>query len=120
MFKLSHPRYHTRNLDIIINILLTNGYSLKFIFDIASKRLRPLIILSSREITSFSHNDSSDINNISHVPSHMFKVFRFFHNSVHLQSFLTLISDITKDLNLNLTYVVKNKLNIFIKLHKDS
>lgn len=115
VFKLSHLRYHTRNLNIVINILLTNGYSLKFIFDIASRRLRSLINLSLREIIPLIM-----IPLIMVIIFHMFllKVFPIF-IVPYLSNLSSRISDITKSLNLNAACVGKNKLNIFIKLHKD-
>lgn len=46
-FRLSHPSFHQKNLDFVINTLLTNGYSLTFIFNTIQKRLKTLI---------FTHN----------------------------------------------------------------
>jgi len=42
-FLLSHPRFHHVNLRKIINILLDDDYSLKFIFDTIDTRLKYLI-----------------------------------------------------------------------------
>jgi len=36
---LSHPTFHEKNFKFIINILFTNGYSLKLIFESIRKRL---------------------------------------------------------------------------------
>jgi len=32
-FLLSHPKYHQKNLELVINTLLNNDYPLSFIFD---------------------------------------------------------------------------------------
>jgi len=37
---LSHPGFHKKKLDLIINILLNNGYLLDFIFNHIKNRLR--------------------------------------------------------------------------------
>ncbi|XP_072764661.1 uncharacterized protein, partial [Anoplolepis gracilipes] len=40
--RLSHPRFHQTNFDLLINILLNNGYPLSFIFHTIDKRLKKL------------------------------------------------------------------------------
>jgi len=42
-FSLSHPRFHNKNLDFVIRVLLDNGYPLKLIFDVFNQRLKYLI-----------------------------------------------------------------------------
>jgi len=42
-FFLSHPRFHRKNLEYIITLLLENDYPLKFIFDTINTRLKYLI-----------------------------------------------------------------------------
>jgi len=37
---LSHPMFYTKNLELIINLLLNNGYPLKLIFDTINRRLK--------------------------------------------------------------------------------
>jgi len=32
-FLLSHPKFHQKNLELAINLLLENGYPLKLIFE---------------------------------------------------------------------------------------
>src|SRR5436190_8884249 len=44
-FLLSHPRYHQKNFDMLINILLTNGYPRDFIFSVIKSRLMKLLNL---------------------------------------------------------------------------
>jgi len=42
VFLLSHPRYHQKNFNFIIETFLSNGYPLSFIFDTISSRLKNL------------------------------------------------------------------------------
>jgi len=37
---LSHPMFYSKNLELIINLLLNNGYLLKLIFDTINRRLK--------------------------------------------------------------------------------
>lgn len=43
-FLLSHPRFHEKNLKLIVSILLYNDYSLEFIFSTINERLRCLFL----------------------------------------------------------------------------
>ncbi|EFN62673.1 hypothetical protein EAG_00345, partial [Camponotus floridanus] len=38
VFKLSHPRFHEKNLSVIMDILLKNGYPIKLIFNTIKNR----------------------------------------------------------------------------------
>jgi len=42
-FLLSHPKYHQKNFNLIVEILRLNYYPLKFIFDTINTRLKYLI-----------------------------------------------------------------------------
>jgi len=55
-FLLSHPQYHLKNLNFIINLLLDNNYPLKFIFDNINLRLRNLI---RKQNSTQNHKDPS-------------------------------------------------------------
>jgi len=37
---MSHPMFYSKNLELIINLLLNNGYPLKLIFDTINRRLK--------------------------------------------------------------------------------
>jgi len=50
---LSHPKYHQKNIEMCINILLENGYPLKLIFEQINKKLKTL----------FANKIHSNINN---------------------------------------------------------
>ncbi|KYN19273.1 hypothetical protein ALC57_08450 [Trachymyrmex cornetzi] len=47
---LSHPKFHKKNFDFIINVLLSNGYPLKLIFTTIKKRL---YTIDSNNLTVF-------------------------------------------------------------------
>jgi len=42
-FLLSHPKFHQKNINLIINLLLDNGYPLKLIFDKINERVKLLM-----------------------------------------------------------------------------
>jgi len=42
-FSLSHPIFHKKNLQLVIELLMENGYPLNFIFKIVNRRLKTLI-----------------------------------------------------------------------------
>lgn len=115
IFKLSHPRYHTSNLHSVIAILSDSDYPLKFIFNILSKRLRNLINFSRDNIFSTSNPlPNNSICNSHPTPSPSFFIIPYISNLSDK------ISMIFRNLNRSPAFVVHNKLNIFIKLHKDN
>jgi len=56
-FLLSHPKYHTKNLEFIINTFVLNDYPLDFIFNTMNSRLRTLI---KKRGTSNNKNCNTD------------------------------------------------------------
>jgi hypothetical protein len=48
-FLLSHPKYHGKNLELIVSILLNNDYPLDFIFKTIRERLRCLFAKRSKK-----------------------------------------------------------------------
>jgi len=42
-FLLSRPKYHTKNLNFIIETFLGNGYPLNFVFETIYSRLKKLL-----------------------------------------------------------------------------
>ncbi|KAG5324817.1 MOS1T transposase, partial [Pseudoatta argentina] len=42
-FFISHPMFHKKNLELVVNFLLVNDYPLKFIFDTIHNRIKHLI-----------------------------------------------------------------------------
>ncbi|KAM0737118.1 hypothetical protein ACS0PU_000211 [Formica fusca] len=103
VFLLSHPSFHQNNFKLIIEILLDNGYPLNFVFRVLHERLKTLIHrISDNSVDSTREGKTVSYFTIPYVPaiSEQFK-------------------RITKDLNVRLSYQSLNKLNSFIKVHKD-
>lgn len=104
VFLLSHPSFHQKNFERIIDILLDNGYPLCFIFRVLHERLKYLCYRVNSNPNDEEHREESvSYFTIPYVPliSEQFK-------------------RITKDLNVKLSYRSLNKMNSFIKVHKDS
>jgi len=57
IFLLSHPRFHQKNFDFIINTFLDNGYPMNFIFETISIRLRNLFNKRTRKQNVHNTND---------------------------------------------------------------
>jgi len=55
VFLSSHPRYHVKNLNFIINTFLLNDYSLDFIFNTINLRLKTL----------FNKRTNTPVNNVN-------------------------------------------------------
>jgi len=61
---LSHPMFYNKNLELIINSLLNNGYSLKLIFDIINCRLKSNFVnkpYASKKPSSGIHTNVDNI-----------------------------------------------------------
>ncbi|XP_025262217.1 uncharacterized protein LOC112637212 [Camponotus floridanus] len=98
---LSHPTFHYKNLDLVVRILLDNGYPLSLVFQVMNQRLRFLI-------NGRVHNDHSASNDSS-----------TFFTVPYLPGVTEQFRDVTNNLNVKLAYTSLNKLNKFIKVHKD-
>ena len=100
---LSHPKFHVKNLSSAIEILLDNNYPLDFIFNVFRERIKTLI-----------HNNKSSKNpnkNISESAS--------FFTIPYIQNFSEKFNNVTRPLNVRISYQSLNKLNKIIKVHKD-
>jgi len=84
---LSHPKYHQKNFNLIVEILLLNDYPLKFIFDTINTRLKYLISKHTNQSNSKASNKPNRWFTIPFIStlSHKFK-------------------NITKDLEASLSY----------------
>jgi len=100
VFLLSHPKFHNKNLEFIIHILLDNCYPLNFIFDVLNWRLK--FLFNKRARVMDETMESSSFFTVPFLPN-ITEEFR----------------SIFKDLNVKLSYFSLNKLNKFIKVHKD-
>jgi len=104
VFRLSHPEFHEKNLDLIIKILLDNGYPLHLIFNSIRNRLQPFIH-SNKKITSDEKEDNSRL-----------PFFTIPYVSCITEKFIHFFKKITFS---KLAFTCYNKLNKFIKVHKD-
>ncbi|XP_024893281.1 uncharacterized protein LOC112468378 [Temnothorax curvispinosus] len=104
---LSHPTFHSKNIKYVIELLIANGYPLNLIFKRINIRLNKLFngkLMNRNKIDTIDPDDNDGrkiivipfINNISE------KVSRFFNKNEHV-----------------IGYRVLNKLNKFIRTHKD-
>jgi len=110
-FLLSHPRYHQKNIERIIELLLENGYPLNLIFDKIYKRIKTLIY----------NNRNLDINN-NYEKSIVSSDAK--NKKVIVIPYIKKISEsvvATIDRSKYITgYRVLNNLGRFIRVHKDS
>jgi len=102
-FILSHPKYHQKNLNLIIEILRLNDYPLKLIFDTINARLKYLISEHTR-----IHSNSRASNRQS----------RWF-TIPFIGSLSHKFRNVTKDLEASISYYSMNKLRNIIRPQKD-
>jgi len=103
-FFLSHPDFHQKNLESIVNILLNNDYPLDFIFKTIRTRLKSLL---------YNFNKQEDSNNDESDQSNKWFTIPF------IDSVSNKFRGIAKDIDSRLTFYSVNKLGRFIKVHKD-
>jgi hypothetical protein len=105
-FLLAHPRYHEKNIKLIVETLLKNDYPAEFIFETINTRLKSLIYRKTFKQNNFSSNNDEK------AQPPWFVV-----------PYISSISDkfkyITKDLNVRLSFFSLNKLSSFIRVQKD-
>jgi len=63
VFLLSHPRYHVKNINFIINTFRLNDYLLDFIFNTFNLRLKTLF--NKRTNTPVNEVNNNNIDNIN-------------------------------------------------------
>jgi len=102
-FILSHPKYHQKNLKLIVEILRLNDYPLKLIFDTINSRLKYLIS---------DHTQIQSNNRVSNKPNQWF-IIPFISALSHK------FKNITNDLGSSISYYSMNKLSNIIRPQKD-
>jgi len=100
---MSHPMFHSENLDFVVKVLLDNGYPLHLIFSTIRRRLYYRLNHRFGGRKKEELNTTSSFFTIPFVSSIAGKFSKFFKNI----SFV------------NLAFTCCNKLNNFIKVHKD-
>ncbi|XP_018376461.1 PREDICTED: uncharacterized protein LOC108769774 [Trachymyrmex cornetzi] len=106
-FLLSVPKYHKKNLKIVIETLLMNDYPLEFIFDTINERLKSLV---HKKTLKQKKND--EIGNAGLDNKRWFLV-------PYINNITNRFKNVVKDLNVKLSFFSLNKLNCFIKAQKD-
>jgi len=102
---LSHPRYHNKNINFIINTFLRNDYPFHLIFDKINLRLKTMV--NKRNNT---HTNNENNNNISKI--NWFTIPYFPNISERFKN-------IVKNQNVKLSFDSLNKLNGIIKAQKN-
>ena len=103
--RLSHPRFHQKNLTMVVSMLLDNGYPLDLIFQMLHTRLKKLFTLNPNSINI--KNDET-----SKQPS--------FFNIPYISGFSERFSRVVRGLNVSMSYTGMNKLRSVVKVHKDT
>jgi len=102
---LSHPIYHNKNINFIINTFLQNDYPLQFIFNTINLKLKTIINKrNNNNIGNETNNNTSKIN--------WFTIPYFLNISERFKN-------IIKNLNVKLSFYSLNKLDRIIKAQKD-
>lgn len=114
VFKISHPQFHEKNYKIIIKILIENDYPLSFIFKVIDDRIHKLIFSTLNPVNFLPSSSSSCpfTSVLSSTPSYFVIPF--------VKNISSKFRPLSLQLNKNLAFFILNKLNIFIKVHKDS
>jgi len=101
---LSDPSHHSKNLELCVKILIDNGYPLEYIFKHANIRIKKLCM------TKLNHNYTPPVEKMTQKKFIGFPYIKDL--SEHLRKTF-------KDTTLLPGYRCFNKLNRYIKLHKD-
>jgi len=57
IFLLSHPKFHERNLNFIIETFINNNYPLQFIFNTIQIRLKSLFKRTKKQVTDIPEEE---------------------------------------------------------------
>ncbi|XP_071580549.1 uncharacterized protein [Temnothorax nylanderi] len=101
---ISHPQFHRKNFNLIIQILLDNGYPLPFIFSTIKNRLRQVFLRK---------NGGEDASSSLTCETKYFTV-------PYVKCMSDRFKNIAKDLYLDMAYSVAHPLKKFIKTGKDN
>ncbi|EFN62516.1 hypothetical protein EAG_03655, partial [Camponotus floridanus] len=104
---LSHPTFHRKNINLSINILLSNGYPLPFIFKYVSTRIKKLLFTKSDNHNTSNGSIDADSGDKKYIAVPYIKglsesVCKVFNNTE------------------STGFKCFNRLNRFIKVHKDA
>jgi len=103
-FLLSHPKFHQKNLELTVNLLLENGYPVKLIFEKINYRLKTLIHNKNNQSTNQS-NTIETKNKSTLVLPYINRISELVASTVDKSQYIT-------------GYRVLNNLGKYIKVHK--
>jgi len=110
---LSHPRYHKKNINFIINTFLQNDYPLHFIFETINLRLKTIVNKRNNAHTiEENNNNNKNENNNNLIKINWFTIPYFPNISEKFKN-------IIKNQNVKLSFYSLNKLDRIIKAQKD-
>lgn len=104
-FLLSHPRFHQKNFELIVGVLLDNGYPLFYIFHVIRERLKLLLALNQ---TGLEPNEDHS----EKRPSSYFTI-------PYIPTFSEQFKRVLRNHDTGVSYFGLNKLRNFVKVHKD-
>jgi len=107
IFLLSHPKFHERNLNFIIETFINNNYPLQFIFNIIQTRLKSLFTNNKRtkkQVTDIPEEER--INGWFLIP--------------YIQKVTDKFKNIASSIKAKLAFFSINKLGRIIKAQKDT
>jgi len=107
VFTLSHPEFHKKNFDLIIKILIENGYPLDLIFWTIKKRLYYRINHKKSSKPNLQNSDHNQPRNIYFIAPYISSIAKKFMQYFKNISFC------------KLSFKCINKLSKFIKALKD-
>jgi len=109
---LSHSRFHQKNLNESIKVLLNNGYPLFFIFNTIRSRIT--LHLKKETLTLFKLTNT-DTNNIKDLTTK-----KVFFTIPYLKSISESFIPVTKKYGFDIAFSIPHTLNSFIKCGKDN
>ncbi|XP_029674258.1 uncharacterized protein LOC115242254 [Formica exsecta] len=105
---LSHPRFQQKNLELVIKILLENGYPLSLIFKVLYRRLKKIFFNKRTTITNECDSNGDDNDDR-----------KMFFSIPFIAGVSEQLKHVVRDQNVILSYTALNKLHSTIKVHKD-
>jgi len=110
-FLLSHAKFHQKNLEIVIDLLLENGYPLSLIFEKINHRLKSLI---------YNKGNQSVNQSITNMNSTLETNNRKILVLPYIQKMSELVASVVDKSQYITGYRVLNNLRGCIRVHKDS
>jgi len=108
---LSHPSFHQKNIKLCVQLLIDNGYPLKLIFNTINRRLKKLFVnnFSNKQMITLPNN------NIVSNSANDKKVIVF----PYIKRISEMVSSVVSKSDYTIGYRCLNRLNMFVKTHKD-